>query len=472
MNDHFASLGIDHEATRSEIDEAFARERDMAWSDERVRELQAGYQTLADPFRRAEYDRTLEPGWGLPSVRACAGPPPRHRSRNPVDRLTQGLPHGLRVTIDWIVTIVGAIAIVLAIKAWVVNPYRIPSSSMEPTLHCAKPANGCEARFSDRVLANRFIYRFSDPKRGDIVVFETPPAARMRCGAGGTFVKRLIGLPGDTRRAALGGRPQLRLHQRQEARRAVHRQEPARRPRSRDVQCAPGAVLHDGRQPPPVVRLARLGDGAAEEPDRQGLRHLLAAESHPFADRLRYHSAAGRSRAPFCHEHDHREHRAAPAAQGPAPLQGGRHGPRALPGDRGPAPPRAGLRGDRDQAAGLRRARDVHRAQAVVRRRRRADVPASTRRRSRRSRSARSATSTARSSTTCARRSARRPASASCARRPPRSPRPRPRRRLRRPRSQPTRQRSRLPPPLRSSRGGRSCCRGRGDCRGRGRRSR
>jgi len=122
---------------------------------------------------------------------------PQRRSRNPVDRLTQGLPHGLRITVDWIVTIAGAIAIVLAIKAWVVNPYRIPSSSMEPTLHCAKPAHGCEARFSDRVLANRFIYRFKDPERGDIVVFQTPPAARQRCGAGGTFVKRLIGLPGE-----------------------------------------------------------------------------------------------------------------------------------------------------------------------------------------------------------------------------------------------------------------------------------
>jgi signal peptidase I len=119
------------------------------------------------------------------------------RSRNPVDRLTRGLPHGLRITVDWVVTIAGAILIVLAIKAWVVNPYRIPSSSMEPTLHCARPANGCEARFSDRVLANRFIYRFRDPKRGEIVVFETPPAARARCGAGGTFVKRLIGLPGE-----------------------------------------------------------------------------------------------------------------------------------------------------------------------------------------------------------------------------------------------------------------------------------
>jgi signal peptidase I len=68
---------------------------------------------------------------------------------------------------------------------------------MEPTLHCARPANACEARFSDRVLANRFIYRFREPKRGEIVVFKTPPQARARCGAGGTFVKRLIGLPGE-----------------------------------------------------------------------------------------------------------------------------------------------------------------------------------------------------------------------------------------------------------------------------------
>ena len=132
-----------------------------------------------------------------PEPQPVEEPAPRGHSRNPVDRLTHGLPHGLRVTIDWVVTIAGAIAIVLAIKAWVVNPYRIPSSSMEPTLHCAKPASGCETRFSDRVLANRFIYRFRDPKRGEIVVFETPPAARQRCGAGGTFVKRLIGLPGD-----------------------------------------------------------------------------------------------------------------------------------------------------------------------------------------------------------------------------------------------------------------------------------
>ena len=97
-------------------------------------------------------------------------------------------------------TIAVAVGIVFAVKTWIVNPYRIPSSSMEPTLHCAHAASrdGCEARFSDRVLANRFIYRFRDPHRGEIVVFNTPKAAQEECGASGTFVKRLIGLPGDT----------------------------------------------------------------------------------------------------------------------------------------------------------------------------------------------------------------------------------------------------------------------------------
>ncbi len=118
--------------------------------------------------------------------------------RNPIDRLTAGLPRGWRITIDWLVTIVGAILIVLAIKQWVVNPYRIPSSSMEPTLHCARPASGCEASFSDRVLACRFCYRLWSPKRGDIIVFRTPPQAERECGSGGVFVKRLIGLPGET----------------------------------------------------------------------------------------------------------------------------------------------------------------------------------------------------------------------------------------------------------------------------------
>jgi signal peptidase I len=123
----------------------------------------------------------------------------RH-SRDPLARLFPGLPRSVRVTLDWILTIAGAILIVLALKEWVVNPYRIPSSSMEPTLNCAKgPANpGCLGDSSDRVLACRICLDFGSPSRGDIVVFNTPSGAALRCGEGGTFVKRVIGLPGET----------------------------------------------------------------------------------------------------------------------------------------------------------------------------------------------------------------------------------------------------------------------------------
>jgi signal peptidase I len=128
--------------------------------------------------------------------------------RNPIDRLFGNLPRPLRVFLDWALTIVGAIAIVLAIKAWVVNPYRIPTSSMEPTLHCARPSPGCEARFSDRVLADRVSFHFRSPHRGEIIVFETPKRARQICGGSSgssVFIKRLIGLPGETVTDKYGG---------------------------------------------------------------------------------------------------------------------------------------------------------------------------------------------------------------------------------------------------------------------------
>jgi signal peptidase I len=120
------------------------------------------------------------------------------RSRDPLARLFPRLPRGVRVTLDWILTIAGAILIVVALKLWVVNPYRIPSSSMEPTLNCAKPALGCLGDSSDRVLACRICLDFGPPSRNDIVVFNTPTEAALKCGEGGTFVKRVIGLPDET----------------------------------------------------------------------------------------------------------------------------------------------------------------------------------------------------------------------------------------------------------------------------------
>jgi len=189
VNDHYAVLGVGREASPQEIESAYRRAAlERGYQDGVWRELRDAYDVLRDPDQRARYDVTGD--GALPRE-------PGKKSHNPLDRVFPNLPHGWRVAIDWVVTIVGAVAIVLAIKAWVVNPYRIPSSSMEPTLHCAQPAQGCEAGTSDRVLANRFIYHFRDPKRGEIVVFKTPPLAKQECGSEGTFVKRLIGLPGE-----------------------------------------------------------------------------------------------------------------------------------------------------------------------------------------------------------------------------------------------------------------------------------
>jgi signal peptidase I len=104
-----------------------------------------------------------------------------------------------RRAFDWAVTIAVSALFVLGFEAEVAKPYRIPSPSMETTLHCARPAEYCKGSYDDRVIANRVAYRFESPKRGQIVVFKSPASASACApGDGGTtFVKRLIGLPGD-----------------------------------------------------------------------------------------------------------------------------------------------------------------------------------------------------------------------------------------------------------------------------------
>ena len=116
-----------------------------------------------------------------------------------LDRSQSRIPQPWRTLLDWLVTIALAAAFVLAFQAAVAKPYVIPTSSMEPTLHCAKPADFCEGSFNDRVIANRLAYRFGDPERGQIVVFKAPRRAE-RCDAGdagSAYVKRIIGLPGE-----------------------------------------------------------------------------------------------------------------------------------------------------------------------------------------------------------------------------------------------------------------------------------
>ncbi len=114
-----------------------------------------------------------------------------------LDRSLSRLPKPLRTVVDWALTITLAVIAVLAFQAEVAKPYRIPSPSMEPTLHCARPVGGCLSRVADRVIANRLVYRLHEPHRGDIVVFKAPARVKAACNAGGTFIKRIVGLPGE-----------------------------------------------------------------------------------------------------------------------------------------------------------------------------------------------------------------------------------------------------------------------------------
>ncbi len=48
------------------------------------------------------------------------------------------------------------------------------------------------------VLTDKVSYRFGEPRRGDVIVFHAPPAAQCPTGTGCDFIKRVIGLPGET----------------------------------------------------------------------------------------------------------------------------------------------------------------------------------------------------------------------------------------------------------------------------------
>jgi len=72
--------------------------------------------------------------------------------------------------------------------------FRVPSSAMEPTLHCAEPAIGCLGAKDDHTVV-----QVGKPvKRGDIVVFRLPRNPGIGCGEHTTFISRIVGLPGET----------------------------------------------------------------------------------------------------------------------------------------------------------------------------------------------------------------------------------------------------------------------------------
>ena len=100
--------------------------------------------------------------------------------------------------IDNIKTLFYALIIAIIIRSLIIQPFYIPSSSMEPTLlvgdrlFVTKYSYGYSKHsfpFSPPIFKDRII--FSSPKRGDVVVFKTPADNRT------DYIKRLIGLPGD-----------------------------------------------------------------------------------------------------------------------------------------------------------------------------------------------------------------------------------------------------------------------------------
>ena len=83
---------------------------------------------------------------------------------------------------ELVLTAVVAFVLVFGVvRPFVVEAYRIPTESMVPTLE-----------IGDRVLANKFVYHFTEPQRGDIVVFDSVAEDDDQ-----TLIKRVVGVAGD-----------------------------------------------------------------------------------------------------------------------------------------------------------------------------------------------------------------------------------------------------------------------------------
>jgi signal peptidase I len=155
----------EHSASGSEFEsEASAHESDLA-------------ETM--PLPRAHPDPDPPPIAAAPPPPITAVPPPPPvspplpvRDPTPSHRLGQSRRAKRRKkrTPWWELPLLVAIAIAVAvlIKTFLVQPFYIPSESMETTLH------GCAGCSGDRIIVNKPIYDLRDPHPGDIVVFRAP----------------------------------------------------------------------------------------------------------------------------------------------------------------------------------------------------------------------------------------------------------------------------------------------------------
>ena len=100
---------------------------------------------------------------------------------------------GIGVTVEYLKSFLIALGLALLIKATIIEAYKIPTPSMESTLLAG-----------DFIIGNKFIYgikipftdirlpAFREPRRGDIIIFRPPHSPKEN------YVKRCVGLPGDT----------------------------------------------------------------------------------------------------------------------------------------------------------------------------------------------------------------------------------------------------------------------------------
>lgn len=82
---------------------------------------------------------------------------------------------------DWVVSIVVAVALAMFIRTFIVELYVVDGPSMRPTLES-----------EERLVVNKFIYRFRPPEKGEVLVFQYPRDPSR------DFIKRVIATPGDT----------------------------------------------------------------------------------------------------------------------------------------------------------------------------------------------------------------------------------------------------------------------------------
>src|SRR3989304_9507849 len=89
--------------------------------------------------------------------------------------------------LDTIETVVIALSIFLVVYLFFMQPHQVNGQSMVPNFQSG-----------EYLLTDKISYKLGEPQRGDIIVFHAPPAANCAKGTGCDFIKRILGLPGET----------------------------------------------------------------------------------------------------------------------------------------------------------------------------------------------------------------------------------------------------------------------------------